>query len=352
MSNKKKVAIFTSINSFYLDKAINLGRSVNAVHDNVDFYIVMSENTDSYKFIELGKLLQNENIKLIPISDLNINRFEEYVFQRTVVELCTAVKGRAIVYFAEKLNYSKVIYLDPDIHVFKPLDNIIELLDLHDTILIPHQSRPAKIQYGIDAELTSMQFGIFNLGFLAVSNRKCGLEFANWWAERLDRYCFDDRAKGLFTDQKWCDLAPALFDNVFILRDLGYDSAPWNTHTGQMAFLYGSGKIYVDDYPLVFFHFSSFDSGTGLRSCQQMGYRGQVQAELFIWYGLRLIPIREKYEKYITKWTYGVYFDGSKIEDKDRLIVKTLSERKVKFGDPFTISGKHFIKSARATIKV
>lgn len=138
------------------------------------------------------------------MQDLN-----NYLFQRKIVEVCTAVKGRALVYLLN--NYQHVIYLDPDIIVFKPLTKITQNLIDYQICLIPHQNSPAEIEYGIQAELTSLQYGVYNLGFVAVSNKTEGLRFANWWAERLDKFCFDDRANGLFTDQKWCDLAPALF---------------------------------------------------------------------------------------------------------------------------------------------
>lgn len=347
---KNKVAIYTSINAVYLDKAVNLGRSILRLHDDVDFYIVMAESEEAYNYKDVRGILGSEGIKIISIQNLDIERFSEYVFQRTVVELCTAVKGRALNYFMDKMNYGKVIYLDPDIHVFAPLSRILDQLNKNEVILIPHQPRPAEIQFGVDAEITSLQYGVYNLGFVAVSNVGAGRDFSKWWAKRLDKYCFDDRKRGLFTDQKWCDLAPALFDNIYVLRDLGFNSAPWNAHCGQMRFEYGTGQIFIDNFPLIFFHFSSFDSGAGLRSCQQMGSLGLVQSELYMGYNSNLKPIRDKYKNHISTWTYGCYSDGAIIDDKDRLVVKNLFEQGIKIGDPFSISGKHFIKTALANM--
>ena len=66
-------------------------------------------------------------------------------------------------------------------------------------------------------ELSSTAHGVYNLGFLAVSRSEEALKMLTWWAERLYLYCYDDMANGIFTDQKWIDLAPCFF-NVKITK--------------------------------------------------------------------------------------------------------------------------------------
>ena len=71
----------------------------------------------------------------------------------------------------------------------------------------------------------------YNLGFLAVRMTGQGREFIDWWAERLRLFCYDEVPNGLFTDQRWVDLAPAFFDDIAIIRDPEYNVATWNlTH--------------------------------------------------------------------------------------------------------------------------
>jgi len=71
----------------------------------------------------------------------------------------------------------------------------------------------------IDNEICSLAHGTYNLGFLAIRNDTNGRRLAEWWNERLLEYCFDDKTNGIFVDQKWCDLVPAMFDGVMIVRD-------------------------------------------------------------------------------------------------------------------------------------
>jgi hypothetical protein len=245
--------------------------------------------------------------------------------------------------------YRKVVYLDPDIIVFKPLNLVFNRLDSSEIVLIPHQNNPSNkdLKFGIEAEITSLQYGVFNLGFVAVNNKSSAVKFANWWAERLDEYCFDDRARGLFTDQKWCDLAPALFEGVYVERSPGYDSAPWNSHCYDINIEYGSGRVVVDDKKgeLVFFHFSGLDSGEGLKASTSMNSFGRVHRELYVWYIRLTDDIAKTMEQFITKWTFGFFSDGSPVTVAHRSVCKKLLDLKVNIGDPYSQSGRYYIEA-------
>jgi hypothetical protein len=350
---RKNKAIFTSINSYYLSKAIALGKTVLNFHPEVDFIILMNENPLTYDFIKLQNFLDEFKIKVLAVNDIKIKNVEQFLFQRQIVEACTAVKGRALCYLLDK--YEKVIYLDPDICLFDNITKIWNQLDVSDVILIPHQNRPseASLQFGVEAELTSLQYGVFNLGFCAVKDNKNGREFANWWAERLYVYCFDDRSKGLFTDQKWCDLAPALFENVYIEREPGFNVAPWNSHCYQLEIKYGATNITINgtDTTLKFFHFSGFDSGEGLKASSQMKDYGKIHKELYLWYLDFINKIGENCKEYVKNWTYGLFNDGSSITKNHRFISKKLIESKIDISNPYSAAGKFYLDAYLEKIK-
>src|SRR5262249_52409118 len=160
--------------------------------------------------------------------NLGFERFERWMFKHDVVEASTAVKGQMLRYLLEQ-KASKIIYLDPDIAVFSSLGAIVKKLDDFSIILTPHQVTPNLAEGLIkDNEMTSLKYGVFNLGFVAVKGDEIGQAFADWWARQLYLACYDDVPNGLFTDQKWCDLVPCLFDRVHIERDPGYNVASWN----------------------------------------------------------------------------------------------------------------------------
>lgn len=144
-------------------------------------------------------------------------------FFHSVVELCTAVKGQALVHFLNE-GSKKVVYLDPDIVVYDNLSEIEKLLDDHSIILTPHQAVPEEGHDNIVSnEVASLNHGIYNFGFYAVSNTQEGREFSRWWRDRLLDYCYDDIPNGIFTDQRWGNLVPAFFPSCYILRNPEYN---------------------------------------------------------------------------------------------------------------------------------
>ncbi len=110
--------------------------------------------------------------------------------------------------------------------------------------------------------LGSLRHGVFNLGFLALAKYGEGVMFLDWWAKRCLDWCYDDAPKGLFTDQRWIDLAPCFFRTLHVLQHPGYNMATWNLYYRKLG-RNSTGNLTVnDEVPLRFFHFSGFDIGT------------------------------------------------------------------------------------------
>ncbi len=194
-------------------------------------------------------------------ADLGYDR--AWVFQHDVMELCTAVKGRALRRLMEEEPEADLyLYLDPDVYVFNPLDLILPMMGEDEIGLVPHILAPEETDLGVRmTEMSVTEHGIYNLGHLVLRPGDQTRAFARWWSDRLDRYCFDERERGLFTDQRWVDLVPAIFDRVRILKSPALDVASWNLSGREIRHV-GVGdhrSFTVDGEPLVTYHFS----GTG-----------------------------------------------------------------------------------------
>ena len=253
--------VYTSICMNYMPKALILGESLKKYNKDVKFYVILLEREIPKEVTEnMYKIID----KIILAKDLGYEDFNKFIFKHSIVEASTSVKGQALVYLLEEEKEDKVLYIDPDIKIYNKLSKLDELLNSNDIILTPHVISPeANERDIINNELCALKYGIYNLGFLAVSNTDEGLKFAKWWRDRLHLYCYDDIPNGIFTDQKWVDLAPCFF-NVHILKDAGHNMAPWNLSTRKLN-RHEDGSIYVNNEDkLVFFHFSGFDSGANL----------------------------------------------------------------------------------------
>jgi hypothetical protein len=321
--------IFTSIAANYLPKAAVLAHSVKRVHPEAIFHVVLSDEMP-----KCSKATTAAFDSIINIRDLPIKQLPRWVFQHRLVELCTAVKGTAIEYLADRFGADKVLYFDPDILVCNRLDALCGALDRHNVLLTPHQTEPeTDLQAILDNEHCCLRHGVYNLGFLAVRMSGHDRRFISWWADRLRRFCYDDVPNGLFTDQRWVDLAPALFEDIGIIREPEYNVATWNlTHrraTGRAPY-----DIRINGRPLVFYHFSGFDSGAQKVMLERYGQHSPVLFELRDWY---IDRCEEMGQSVLSKipCIYSTFGNGERITDAHRLLYRRRQDLMNAFPDPF-----------------
>lgn len=307
---------YTSVNINYLPKARILAQTVKQYCANSTFSLVLSDQVPEGFDIEkesFDEIITVEQLG-IPVENLNM-----WIYEHTVVELCTAVKGQALVKFLEA-GYEKVVYLDPDIAVFDSLECLSDLLEEYSVVLTPHLTAPEKSSQGIvENELCTLQHGSFNFGFYALKKDDAGKDFAYWWRDRLLEYCYDNIPMGVFTDQKWGDLVPCIFDNVYIWRDPGCNVATWNISNREIKKV--NGQFLVNGSPLKFYHFSGFDSGAQERMLKRYGNDNECLYELREWYIQKQIDAeQELYCQYPSKYNY--YENGEKITIEERRLIR------------------------------
>ncbi|MDH6428619.1 hypothetical protein MKX34_29735 [Paenibacillus sp. FSL R5-0636] len=321
--------IFTSICANYLHKARTLAKSVKDNIPNCKFIICLTEQ-------EMLPEFNYEYFDDIVLSkDAWEGNFNRFIFKHTIVEASTAVKGQFFKYlYANYEDETQFIYLDPDIYVYSDFIELKQLLITRPIVLCPHLLQPGNI----DMELSSTSHGVYNLGFLAVNRSEEAQSFINWWAERLYLFCYDDIARGIFTDQKWIDLAPCFFD-VEIFKHHGYDFAPWSLLNCDMT--EQSGQYYVKGDPLRFIHYSGF--GSSAEKCMND------------WLPKGPHPFKDLYDKYAyyhnlnnsdniskTKWTYAYYKSGEKINDLVRMDYRKDYDLMFSIENPFEMSNDFF----------
>lgn len=273
---------FTSINNAYVPKARILAESIRKVYGKdarVSCMLsdVKRDDVDYSMF---------DDVFLVEDLNLPVESLEAWIFCHSVVELCTAVKPFVIKKLFDEFGADAVVYMDPDTVLYSPLDEVYSTLKTHPVALTPHVTKPAvDLDDLLDGEMLGcLRHGVFNLGFVAIANHGEGRRFLDWWAARCLDWCYDDGPKGLFTDQRWIDLAPCLFDNLNILKHQGYNVATWNLYYRDVS-RDAQGQLVVNgDVPLRFFHFSGFDLGTHESMLKKHAGKNQVLRELTHWY--------------------------------------------------------------------
>lgn len=155
------------------------------------------------------------------------------------IEYHTSVKPAAIEYLLERFS-GFIVYCDSDLFFISELCSERVFKNGSDVVLTPHNHT-----YQDDcSDLSMARSGVFNAGFVGVTAGG-GLDFVKWWRKKTQLYCLLEPEEGLFVDQKWLDLAPALFESVHILRDPKYNLAYWNfdqrTLNSDTVFIHLSG---------------------------------------------------------------------------------------------------------------
>src|SRR3954447_2276136 len=270
--------IFTSAAANYLPKARVLARSIRQFHPDCKLHLVLCDEAPP------GFAGPDHFDSVWNLTDLEIPNLKSWLFQHTLVEANTAVKGFALRKLLSLPDCDHVLYFDPDIVVLSTLRQLLNEFERGSVLLTPHITETETTRQAIvDNELNALQYGIYNLGFLGVKNSPEGNRFASWWCARLQDFCFDDRPRGLFTDQRWADLVPACFPEHAILRDPAYNVCTWNlTHrtvTGSVP-----EGLLVNGKPLGFYHFSGFDSGSQQGMLDRYGSEMPALYELRAWY--------------------------------------------------------------------
>jgi hypothetical protein len=202
-----------------------------------------------------------EGMEILGFDEIGVSEFGDMLSRYNVIEFNTSVKPFFIDFLWKKHGQEHaIVYLDPDIVLYRPLDHVFESLKTNSIVLTPMFCE-APIETSLD-ELVALRHGMFNLGFIALKHSEHSQKFITWWKERLRTHCLIDKPRGIFVDQKWVDLAPLLFEEVFILKHRGYNMAWWNFSERKLLDLGEDYAVNTTDQLLYFFHFSGFKPGS------------------------------------------------------------------------------------------
>lgn len=301
--------ICTIIAVNYLPQAIALLESTRQIYPEIEFWVLVTDATSKdIPFLPTANVLLPEDL-VIPEEWLADMR--SYYDQ---VELATALKPFLLSTLLSS-EVSTVTYLDPDILLYSELTEGFSAARESGIALAPHRLTPSNILLSEFGELDFLRYGIFNLGYICVGQR--GRAMLLWWEERLRWYCTRFPLDVVFTDQKWMNFVPALFD-FKVIRNFGYDFAPWNLDERALSKVHD--QYFVNESPLIFIHFSQMSgglaAGRGTDSWERAHKRSnqgtdslRIINDLTDAYAMRLIDLKEE----VMNWSIGNTRDANRV---------------------------------------
>ncbi len=238
---------FTICAKNYLPIARTCLLSSQRHHPDTEHYLVLCDEVDQ------GYDPSQEPFTVIKVRDLPLPNFDDMALRYDVMEFNTAIKPFCFTHFFAQ-GAEEVVYLDPDLYFLARLDAVREALWAgQDAVLTPHINSPIEDDKSPN-DIDMLRSGSYNLGFLALRRSPDAERFAAWWGERLRTGAVSDIQRGLFTDQKWCDLLPSFVERTTVLHRPGYNLAYWNLMHRPVS---KRGAVWTAaNEPIVFAHFS------------------------------------------------------------------------------------------------
>jgi len=328
-SSNINFAACTIIAKNYLPMARALAESWHAVHPDSPFFVLLLDSPQGFFNPE------SEDFHTVLASDLDIPNLNGFLFKYTVLEASTAVKPYFLDYLFQRHSISKLLYLDPDILIFRPLDYLADKLETANVLLTPHLLSPLPNDGRGLTEHDILQAGSYNLGFFGVRNSLESKRLLSWWSEKLYHHCIVSFQDNLFVDQRWMDMVPGLFDGVEIIRHPGFNVAYWNLHERTISV---KEQVTVNELPLYFFHFSGFDPNkpwivSKYQNRFEMATIGDARK---LYSDYRELLVKKGWVE-TSAWTYAHDFfsNGVKIPPSARKFYWSLGPDVAHLGDPF-----------------
>ena len=236
----------TLFDSNYLPRALVMYHSLVATDEDFTLYVVCFDNLA----LELLNKLKLAHLIAIPLSDFESKELLAVKKTRTAGEYCWTCTPHVIRHVLDTYKLVQVTYLDADLCFYqKPSVLLEELKQANASVLITeHRYTPI-----YDYSATS---GIYCVQFMTFNRDERGLEALQWWQDRCLEWCYNRHEDGKFGDQKYLDDWKTRFEGVHVLQHLGGGVAPWNVQ--QYKVHLSKNNIYVDEYPIVFYHFQDY----------------------------------------------------------------------------------------------
>ena len=329
MAEQSVIAACTIASPNYLPFVRTLAVSYLKQHPDHRFLaLIVAREVDRSKFAD-------EPYEPIFLEDIGLPDLPALAMKYGILELNTNVKPRLMLHLLRDAKIHYLVYLDPDIFVYAPLNPVFDLLCEASAVMTPHLTLPSAERIA-SYEQEVLFNGTYNLGFLAVLNCSEAILLLQWWDRRCLENGYSEGRTGLFVDQKWMNLVPALFDGIAMCKHPGCNFAAWNLEERRLSTVGNQYRV-NGAHELCFFHFSGIavDSDTAFfRNTDR--YTPSSNPELVTLFSEYKAAVRANRRQQTDSLTYGFdrFDDGTVVTLLARRIY---AAREVRFRgeDPF-----------------
>jgi hypothetical protein len=227
------------------------------------------------KAYEILSKLNLKHAKLIKTKDIETPEVVKIKKDRNKGEYSWTLKSVLMNYLFHK--YKKLdhlFYLDGDIYFYDDIKLVYEDIGTKSIALAPHR-------FPRSMKGRTKRTGVFNAGVLYLKKDKTGLKALKRWKKQCIEWCYWRLEDGKLGDQMYLDEWPKLYKNIHQFSHKGINLAPWNVDEYKLS--RRNGNIFVDDQPLIFYHFHQFKVFTDYSIQESHGYQISKDAKNIIY---------------------------------------------------------------------
>jgi hypothetical protein len=244
------VAAATIVAKNHLSLARVVAQSFSKQHPEIRFVVFLADEIDGYFEPD------NEDFEVLPLSKLGLEGKDRLCFRYPQQSLSYACTPMLIEYLLNS-GFGRVLFFKQESMVLARMDDALERLQSCSVLLTPHLVDPLAGCDATERELTILLSGVYNIGFVGMSESESSRRLLSWWSERTFSSCDHAVDQGVHFEQRWLDLAPSYFEGVERLRDPSYNVAHWNLPERHVEI--DGDRVLVDGLPCRLFRFSGYD---------------------------------------------------------------------------------------------
>lgn len=236
----------TYFDSNYLPRGLCL---LDSLEQHCQDFLLTVLCFDEYS-LERITSLGRANVNVVSISELETADPELLTVKgdRTRLEYYFTCGPAFIRYAFNLVPTSDVItYLDADMFFFSDPRPLFEAFEGHSIGVVGHR---------LPAFRKEIKEGLFNVGWVSFRRDEDGCSCLERWRRQCIDWCYDRHEDGKYADQLYLDQWPVLYKGFYEFTHHGANVAAWNV--GDYTFSLRQGQVFVDDDPLVFYHFHGF----------------------------------------------------------------------------------------------
>jgi hypothetical protein len=193
-------------------------------------------------------MLALDSVHCITLGQLeeHVPRMIEAKNNRSILEYYFTCMAALHTYLFDTLpDVDGTMYVDADIKFFASPWVVFDAIGDAPVAVTPHNFVPHMRHLEM--------YGDFNGGWSAFRRTHEGQACLKWWLEQSLEWCFNRVEGWRYANQKYMNRFPDIAHGTRILRQKGFNCAPWNI--GNFKLTEREGRLWVDDEPLVFYHF-------------------------------------------------------------------------------------------------